>query len=170
MDTLVLTVDNLESAKTAVKTIKEDGVADDRIRILTQNHKREEAELVDANEATSLELSDVEHSRKRGAIVGALIGTTVGALALSTGGTNMLIIPAGIFLGVGLGALTSQLIGVSEKNPALEAIEHEVQNGKVAVLLDIEHSKHDQVIDHLHRLLPTAKLLESDITGRVARV
>ncbi len=164
-ETLVFTVSDETQARNAVDALKADGIGDDQIHLLSPGQN---AGAMHSHEAPSLTASSVKTSRLRGAAVGGIVGVGVGLLLFLLAPVSGLMVLGAAVLGVGVGALGSQLIGVSEPNPAVVEAMRDVEKGSVAILVEVARSRHEHVVDVIHKVIPQADVKHESITGGVA--
>jgi hypothetical protein len=114
---------------------------------------RRDVSLDELHEASILQKTDVRHAFFLGAGIGVVGGAAVGVVLKMTSlagiefdvGTLILCTIGGMLLG----AWMSTLIGVSTPSVKLKAFEPELEAGKILLMVDVPHSR----VDEIHQLL-----------------
>ena len=164
-ETLVFTVTDRQQANKAAEALKTDGIDESHIKIVDSSDKRQ---LIHTDGAPELMASSVNTSRMRGVIIGGVVGVAFGAAFMVLASLSLLAIVGLGILGAGIGALGSQLIGVSEPDKAVAEAMTEVDGGAVAVLVEVARSNHQHVVDTIHKIFPQADVRHESLTGAVA--
>jgi len=164
-ENLVFTVSNPIEARAAIDALQEQGINDDAIHVRS---KEADAESLHSHTAPDLVTSNVKNARVRGAIIGGIGGLILGLLFFAFGPTNILIVLALTVLGIGVGALGAQLVGVSEPDPAIAEALDAVDAGATAVIVEVAKSEHKRVVDIIHGAVPHAKITSSSLTDTVS--
>ncbi|WP_374565910.1 DUF1269 domain-containing protein [Ideonella sp.] len=130
---------------------------------------RRDMSLGELREASFLQKSDVRHAFFLGAGLGVLGGATLGVILKMTdlgGGYNFdvgtLIICT--IAGLLLGAWASTLIGVSTPSVALKPFEEELEAGKILLMVDVPHSRVEEIQALLENRHPEAQRKGIDLT------
>jgi len=145
MDKLAFLVNDTQAAQAAVDILHSADVDDEAISVIA-NEKTSLDEL--PNSAPEDE-SDVVPAVARGVAVGGATGLIAGIAAITfapaglvIGGTALL---AGATGGASFGAFASALKGTSVPNSQLRAYEHEVEAGRILMVVDIDDDRVDSV-------------------------
>ena len=168
METLVFAAPGVEETRSVVQQLEVAGVAHERIHVTAKDKGRLSELNVDT--AIGVESSDVANAFRRGAVIGAIIGVVIGTavwvLQHDAIGIGAATIVAIALVSTGIGAWAGSMIGVSEPNPALDAIEDELKSGKIAILVEVENEKERQrVVSKVHEVLPNVTVREANMTG-----
>lgn len=129
---------------------------------------RRDVSLGELHEASFLQKTDVRHAFFLGAGIGVVGGAVVGVILKMTslGGINfdvgtLILCTIG---GLLLGAWMSTLIGVSTPSVKLKAFEEELEAGKILLMVDVPHSRVDEIHELLHQRHPEAVDRGIDLT------
>jgi hypothetical protein len=114
----------------------------------------------DLHEASVLQKSDVRHALFLGAGLGALGGMLLGVY-LKLNPIGDITFGAGAFLlatlaGIGFGAWTSTLIGLSTPNTALKKFEADIEAGKILLMVDVPVARLEEIEAMIARRHPEA--------------
>ncbi|HEV8692203.1 MAG TPA: DUF1269 domain-containing protein [Ideonella sp.] len=129
---------------------------------------RRDVSLGELHEASFLQKSDVRHAFFLGSGIGVVGGAAVGVFLKMTslGGYNFdvgtLILCT--FAGLLLGAWMSTLIGVSTPSVKLKAFDEELEAGKILLMVDVPHSRVEEIHELLHQRHPEATDRGVDLT------
>lgn len=129
---------------------------------------RRDVSLGELHEASFLQKTDVRHAFFLGAGIGVVGGAAVGVVLKMTSlggfsfdvGTLILCTIGGLLLG----AWMSTLIGVSTPSVKLKAFEEELESGKILLMVDVPHSRVDEIHELLHKRHPEAVDRGIDLT------
>lgn len=129
---------------------------------------RRDVELGELHEASFLQKTDVRHAFFLGAGIGVVGGAAVGVVLKMTSlggfsfdvGTLILCTVGGLLLG----AWMSTLIGVSTPSVKLKAFEDELEAGKILLMVDVPHSRVDEIHELLNKRHPEAVDRGIDLT------
>jgi hypothetical protein len=113
----------------------------------------------DLPEAGVLEKTDFVHAAQRGLGLGALLGATLGALWAFIDGPFP--VQGGVILGSTLfgalfGAWTSSLAGAAVPNSRLRTFEHDLQDDRILVMVDVPLLRTQEIAGLVTRLHPEA--------------
>lgn len=129
---------------------------------------RRDVSLGELHEASFLQKTDVRHAFFLGAGIGVVGGAAVGVILKMTSlggfsfdvGTLILCTIGGLLLG----AWMSTLIGVSTPSVKLKAFEEELEDGKILLMVDVPHSRVDEIHELLNKRHPEAVDRGIDLT------
>lgn len=129
---------------------------------------RRDMSLGELHEASFLQKTDVRHAFFLGAGIGVVGGATLGVVLKMTSmggynfdvGTLMLCTIGGMLLG----AWASTLIGVSTPSVALKPFEGELEAGKILLMVDVPHSRVEEIQSLLESRHPEAERKGIDLT------
>jgi hypothetical protein len=121
---------------------------------------RRDMSLEDLHEASFLQKTDVRHAAFLGAGIGVVGGAAVGVFLKISQlgdinfdvGTVMLCTVGGLVLG----SWMSTLIGVSTPSTCLKTFEKDIEDGKILLMVDVPHSRVEEIQDLLHNRHPEA--------------
>ncbi len=130
---------------------------------------RRDMSLGELHEASFLQKSDVRHAFFLGAGLGVVGGATLGVILKMTDlgngynfdvGTLIICTVAGLLLG----AWASTLIGVSTPSVALKPFEEDLEAGKILLMVDVPHSRVEEIQAMLENRHPEADRKGIDLT------
>ena len=155
-------VDSLSSANSVVDHLKQHGVAESSIGVISH---QDNIELTNLPEADLTEESDVTNALQRGAATGAATGLAAGLVAaafppsgLVIGGMALLGITGA---GAAVGAWSASLIGISEQHPLVEQFQTRIDSGSILIVSDVEEDEADRIAGQIGSNIG----LESDAHG-----
>ena len=131
---------------------------------------REEVDMSGLHPANVLQTSDVVRSAQAGLVIGGALGAVLGAIAAlffpivgNTPEWGMIAVLA--IVGAGFGAWSSSMIGISTPNNRLKRFEPAIEQGQILLMVDVPHSRVEDVEARLQALHPEAHLegVESNI-------
>lgn len=124
---------------------------------------REDADMTGLHAANVLQSSDVVRSAQVGLVVGGAAGAVLGVLVAlffpifgtgpEWGMVAVLSILGGIF-----GAWASSMIGVSTPSYRLKRFEPAIEQGQILLMVDVPHSRVEEIETRLQTLHPEAHL------------
>jgi uncharacterized membrane protein len=124
---------------------------------------REEIDLSDLHAANVLQSSDVVRAAQAGLVIGGAVGAVLGvlvALFFPIFGTapewGMVAVLS--IIGAGFGAWASSMIGVSTPNNRLKRFQSAIEQGQILLMVDVPHSRVDDIEARLQALHPEAHL------------
>lgn len=124
---------------------------------------REDADLSGLHAANILQTSDVIRAAQAGLVIGGAVGAVLGvivALFFPIVGTSpqwgMVAVLA--IVGAGFGAWASSMIGVSTPNDRLKRFEPAIKEGQILLMVDVPHSRVEEIEERLQALHPEAHL------------
>jgi uncharacterized membrane protein len=124
---------------------------------------REGIDLSDLHAANVLQSSDVVRAAQAGLVIGGAVGAVLGvlvALFFPIFGTapewGMVAVLS--IIGAGFGAWASSMIGVSTPNNRLKRFQSAIEQGQILLMVDVPHSRVDDIEARLQALHPEAHL------------
>jgi hypothetical protein len=124
---------------------------------------REDVDMSGLHPANVLQTSDVVRSAQVGLVIGGAVGAVLGAIAAlffpivgNTPEWGMIAVLA--IVGAGFGAWSSSMIGISTPNNRLKRFEPAIAQGQILLMVDVPHSRVDDVEARLQALHPEAHL------------
>ncbi len=122
-----------------------------------------------ADNATLEQTTDVTSARKRSMIVAGLTGAVVGAfLSWQFANYGLSLVGGllgGALVGTGFGAFIGTLIGVRERNPAVQEFSEQLRRGKTLLSLEIPERFKERAAAIIHSVSPAAQVRVSNLTG-----
>ncbi len=123
----------------------------------------EDADMSGLHAANILQTSDVIRAAQAGLVIGGAVGAVLGvivALFFPIVGTSpqwgMVAVLA--IVGAGFGAWASSMIGVSTPNDRLKRFEPAIKEGQILLMVDVPHSRVEEIEERLQALHPEAHL------------
>jgi hypothetical protein len=124
---------------------------------------REDVDMSGLHPANVLQTSDVVRSAQAGLVIGGAVGAVLGVIAAlffpivgDTHEWGMIAVLA--IVGAGFGAWSSSMIGISTPNNRLRRFEPAIGQGQILLMVDVPHSRVDDVEARLQALHPEAHL------------
>ena len=124
---------------------------------------REDADMSGLHSANVLQTSDVVRSAQAGLVIGGAVGAVLGAIVAmffpivgDTPEWGMIAVLA--IVGAGFGAWSSSMIGISTPNNRLKRFEPAIEQGQILLMVDVPHSRVDDIEARLQALHPEAHL------------
>jgi len=124
---------------------------------------REDADMSGLHPANVLQTSDVVRSAQAGLVIGGAVGAVLGTIVAlffpivgDTREWGMIAVLA--IVGAGFGAWSSSMIGISTPNNRLKRFEPAIEQGQILLMVDVPHSRVDEVEARLQALHPEAHL------------
>ena len=110
---------------------------------------RRGTDLGELREASYLQKTDTVHGAFTGLVIGAVIGIVVGALLLyyPPGGISVEVVAVLIaaIIGGGLGMWVASMVGLQVPNSRLKAFEHDIEEGKILLMLDVPAGRYEEI-------------------------
>lgn len=117
-------------------------------------------DLGELHEASYLQKTDAVHGAAVGLVVGGLGGVFLGLFLVyfPPQGVTLQLVTVLItaVVGAGLGAWVSSMVGLSVPNSRLKGFDHDLEEGKVLLMLDVPSSRFEEVREIIHRTHPEA--------------
>jgi hypothetical protein len=124
---------------------------------------REGTDMSGLHAANVLQSSDVIRAAQAGLVIGGAVGAVLGvlvALFFPIFGTapewGMVAVLS--IIGAGFGAWASSMIGVSTPNNRLKRFESAIEQGQILLMVDVPHSRVEEIEARLQALHPEAHL------------
>lgn len=121
---------------------------------------RRGTDLGELHEASYLQKTDTVHGALTGLVIGGIAGVVAGALLVNfpPGGLTLDLVAVLItaIVGAGFGTWVASMVGLQVPNSRLKPFEHEIQEGKVLLMLDVPASRYEQVREVIARTHPEA--------------
>lgn len=153
---MYVTLPNLDSAHKIANDLLLARVEDKHMHFLA----RRGTDLGELHEASYLQKTDAVHGAFTGLVVGGVIGVVVGLLLVHfpPGGLSVQLVAVLIaaIIGGGLGMWVSSMIGLQVPNSRLRAFEHDIEDGKILLMLDVPASRYEEIRQIIARTHPEA--------------
>lgn len=109
---------------------------------------RDGTELGDLPEASLLQKSDIVHGVETGLVIGGISGLLAGLVAIYaldlSSATGVVVLGCTIF-GAVVGTWSAAMIGASTRNTRLKEFEHDMNQGKILLMVDVPSRKVEQI-------------------------
>ena len=153
---MYVTLPDLASARQLANDLLLARIEDKHMHFLA----RRGTDLGELHQASYLQKTDTVHGAFVGLVIGGLMGMVVGLLLMQFP-------PAGIKLefvtvliaaivGSGLGTWVASMVGLQVPNSRLKGFEHDLQEGKILLMLDVPSGRYEQVREVIARTHPEA--------------
>ena len=144
MKRIYFLVPDFEATKHLVDELLLARIEERRIHVVAKR----DTPLGDLPEASFLQKTDFIPSMEQGLAVGGITGTAVGLVALAVAkdfaiGSGIFV--ASFFLGAGLGAVSSSMIGSSTASRRLKAFGQAIEHGQFLVMVDVAKNKLEKI-------------------------
>ena len=123
----------------------------------------EGADMSGLHSANLLQTSDVVRSAQAGLVIGGAAGAVLGAVAAlffpiigDTPEWGMIAVLS--IFGAGFGAWSSSMIGIATPNNRLKRFQSAIEQGQILLMVDVPHSRVDDIEARLQALHPEARL------------
>jgi uncharacterized membrane protein YeaQ/YmgE (transglycosylase-associated protein family) len=121
---------------------------------------RRGTDLGELHEASYLQKTDTVHGALTGLVIGGVAGVVAGALLVNfpPGGLTLDLVAVLIaaVVGAGFGTWVASMVGLQVPNSRLKAFEHDIEEGKILLMLDVPSSKYEDVREVIARTHPEA--------------
>lgn len=121
---------------------------------------RRGTDLGELHEASYLQKSDAVHGATTGLVIGGVVGVLVGILLVyfPPGGASIQLVAVLIaaVVGAGLGVWIASMVGLQVPNSRLKGFEHELEEGKILLMLDVPVGRYEEVRAIIARTHPEA--------------
>jgi uncharacterized membrane protein YeaQ/YmgE (transglycosylase-associated protein family) len=121
---------------------------------------RRGTDLGELHEATYLHKTDTVHGAFVGFVIGGLMGAFGGALLLSFPPQGVSIELVAVLIaavvGAGLGMWVASMVGLQVPNSRLKGFEHDLEEGKILLMLDVPSGRYDELRTIIARTHPEA--------------
>jgi hypothetical protein len=153
---MYVTLPDLGSARTLANDLLLARIEDRHMHFLA----RRGTDLGELHQASYLHKTDAVHGGFVGFVVGGVMGVTVGFLLVSYP-------PQGVSLELGavlvaaivgalLGTWVASMVGLQVPNSRLKGFEHDLQDGKILLMLDVPSGRYEEVRDIIVKTHPEA--------------
>ncbi|APV49861.1 DUF1269 domain-containing protein [Betaproteobacteria bacterium GR16-43] len=121
---------------------------------------RRGTDLGPLHEASYLHKTDAVHGASVGLVVGGVMGVVLGLILVyfPPGGATLQLVTVLItaVIGGGLGAWVATMVGLQVPNSRLKGFEHDLDEGKVLLMLDVPSTRYEEVRSVIARTHPEA--------------
>ena len=121
---------------------------------------RRGTDLGELHEASYLQKTDTVHGAFVGFVIGGLMGAFGGALLISfpPQGVSIQLVAVLIaaIVGAGLGIWVASMVGLQVPNSRLKGFEHDLEEGKILLMLDVAAGRYDELRTIIARTHPEA--------------
>src|SRR5258706_9103963 len=121
---------------------------------------RRGTDLGELHEASYLQKTDAMHGMAVGLVTGGVIGILLGLFLVyfPPGGTTLQMVTVLItaIVGGGLGAWVATMVGLQVPNSRLRGFDHDLEEGKILLMLDVPSGRYEQVKEIIARTHPEA--------------
>ena len=121
---------------------------------------RRGTDLGELHEASFLQKSDTVHGAFTGLVIGGIAGVIGGFLLVNfpPGGVTLhyMSVLVTSLLGAAFGVWVASMVGLQVPNSRLKPFEHDLEEGKVLLMLDVPMSRYEQVKEIILRTHPEA--------------
>lgn len=123
---------------------------------------RDDADMRGLHAANVLQTSDVVRAAESGLVIGGAGGAVVGALVavlLPITGDQPEWGMVGVLtiFGMGFGAWTSSMIGISTPSQRLKRFAPAIEQGQILLMVDVPRGRFDEIVTRLEELHPEAR-------------
>ncbi len=121
---------------------------------------RRGTDLGELHEASYLQKTDAVHGAFTGLVIGGVVGVLVGLLLVyfPPGGASVQLVAILIAAVVGafLGIWVASMVGLQVPNSRLRGFEHDLQEGKILLMLDVPSGRYEEIHEIIARTHPEA--------------
>ena len=121
---------------------------------------RRGTDLGELHEASYLQKTDAMHGAAVGLVVGGVLGIVLGLFLVyfppGGGALQLVTVLITAIVGGGLGAWISTMVGLQVPNSRLKGFDHDLEEGKVLLMLDVPSGRYEQVREIIARTHPEA--------------
>ena len=153
---MYVTLPNLASAKQLANDLLLARVEDRHMHFLA----RRGTDLGELHEASYLQKTDTVHGALTGLVIGGIAGVVAGALLVNfpPGGLtlDLVVVLIAAVLGAGFGVWVASMVGLQVPNSRLKGFEHDLEEGKILLMLDVPSGRYEQVREIIARTHPEA--------------
>jgi uncharacterized membrane protein YeaQ/YmgE (transglycosylase-associated protein family) len=153
---MYVTVPDLASAKQLANDLLLARIEDRHMHFLA----RRGTNLGELHEASYLHKTDAMHGAFTGLVIGGVVGVMVGLLLVyfPPGGASIQLVAVLIaaLVGAALGVWIAGMMGLRVPNSQLKGFEHELEEGKILLMLDVPSGRYDEVRQIIARTHPEA--------------
>ena len=153
---MYVTVPDLASARQLANDLLLARIEDRHMHFLA----RRGTNLGELHEASYLQKTDAMHGAFTGLVIGGVVGVLVGLLAVyfPPGGASIQLVAVLIaaVVGAALGVWIAGMMGLQVPNTRLKGFEHELEEGKILLMLDVPSGRYEEVRQVIARTHPEA--------------
>jgi uncharacterized membrane protein YeaQ/YmgE (transglycosylase-associated protein family) len=153
---MYVTLPDLASAHTLANDLLLARIEDKYMHFLA----RRGTDLGELHEASYLQKTDAVHGAFTGLVIGGIVGVLVGLLLVyfPPGGASVQLVAVLIaaIVGAFLGIWLASMVGLQVPNSRLKGFEHEIQDGKILLMLDVPGGRYEEIRDIISRTHPEA--------------
>jgi hypothetical protein len=121
---------------------------------------RRGTDLGELHEASYLQKTDAIHGAAVGLVVGGVMGIVLGLVLVyfPPGGAPLQLVTVLVtaIVGGGFGAWVATMVGLQVPNSRLKGFDHDLEEGKVLLMLDVPQGRYEQVKSVIARTHPEA--------------
>ena len=153
---MYVTLPDVSSAKQLANDLLLARIEDRHMHFLA----RRGTDLGELHEASYLQKTDAMHGAAVGLVVGGALGIVLGLFLVyfPPGGAALQLVTVLItaIVGGGLGAWVATMVGLQVPNSRLRGFDHDLEEGKVLLMLDVPAGRYDEVRTIIARTHPEA--------------
>ena len=153
---MYVTLPDVSSAKRLADDLLLARIEERRMHFLA----RRGTDLGELHEASYLQKTDTVHGALTGLVIGGIAGVVVGTLLVNfpPGGVSLDLVAVLIaaIVGAAFGTWVASMVGLQVPNSRLKPFEHEIQEGKVLLMLDVPSTRYEDVRQVIQRTHPEA--------------
>lgn len=153
---MYITLPDLSSARRLADDLLLARVEDRHMHFLA----RRGTDLAPLNEASYLHKTDAVHGAFVGLVLGGAMGALVGTVLVNfpPQGFSMQMgaVLVSALVGAGLGAWVSSMVGLQVPNSRLRGFDHDLEEGRILLMLDVPAGRYEEVRDVIARTHPEA--------------
>jgi len=153
---MYVTLPDVPSAKRLADDLLLARIEDRHMRFLAKRG----TDLGELHEASYLQKTDTVHGAFTGFVIGGISGVVAGALLVNfpPGGLSIDLVAVLIaaLVGAVLGTWVASMVGLQVPNSRLRPFDHEIQEGKILLMLDVPSTRYEDVRQVIQRTHPEA--------------
>jgi uncharacterized membrane protein YeaQ/YmgE (transglycosylase-associated protein family) len=153
---MYVTLPDLASARKLANDLLLARIEDKHMHFLA----RRGTDLGELHEASYLQKTDAVHGAFTGLVIGGIVGVLVGLLLVyfPPGGASVQLVAVLIAAVVGafLGIWVASMVGLQVPNSRLKGFDHDIQDGKILLMLDVPAGRYEEVREIIARTHPEA--------------
>ena len=153
---MYVTLPDLASARQLANDLLLARIEDKHMHFLA----RRGTDLGELHEASYLEKTDAVHGAFTGLVIGGIVGLLVGLLLVyfPPGGASIQLVAVLIAAVIGsfLGIWVASMVGLQVPNSRLKHFEHDIQEGKILLMLDVPSGRYEEIRAIIARTHPEA--------------
>ena len=153
---MYLTLPDLASARRLANDLLLARIEDRHMHFLA----RRGTDLGELHEASYIQKTDTIHGAFTGLVVGGAVGMVVGLLMVYFPPAGMSVQLAAVLIaalvGAFLGIWMASMVGLQVPNSRLKAFEHDIEEGKILLMLDVPSGRYEDLRQVIARTHPEA--------------